>query len=149
MPFTIDVVVKFTDRYSADAHNFMARRKLAAPLRFCELETDIVVISDHLENAKDVTLTADGYYKLFQALVDLHAENMVYGDLRAPNLMLSKNGSPSLVDYDWARPIGSSTYSHNLNLEDDAFPRDAAGREIKPADDLYMLAKYKLNHTDL
>lgn len=62
-------------------------------------------------------------------------------------MILSKDGTPSLVDYGWAGLIGSSTYPHNLNLEDDVFPRDASGREIKPADEFYMLAKYKSTHT--
>lgn len=84
-PFTRDVVVKFTDLYSDVVHTFMETRNLAPRLHFCQFQTHIgqfVVISDYLENADKVSLSADGYNKLSQALEDLHKGNMVYGDLR-------------------------------------------------------------------
>jgi serine/threonine protein kinase len=40
----------------------------------------------------------------------LHAANLVFGDLRPPNVMITKAKEVKLIDFDWAGDLGQAQY---------------------------------------
>jgi serine/threonine protein kinase len=44
------------------------------------------------------------------ALKHLHDNGFVFGDLRAPNIMITKNEEVKLIDFDWADMHGKSQH---------------------------------------
>jgi RIO-like serine/threonine protein kinase len=50
-----------------------------------------------------------------QALGILHAKNIVFADLRHPNIMIDKDGHVLLIDFDWCGVHEESTYLVLLN----------------------------------
>jgi len=63
------------------------------------------------------------YKAVQQALVKLHREGFVHGDLHKANIMVKRNRVDSedlhdiiLIDFDWARKEGSVRYPSNIIL---------------------------------
>jgi hypothetical protein len=115
-----DIVVKFVARYGERAHRLLANDGLAPELFYCgspHLKDDdpsyhslSMVVMDYIdgdtltlakanlneEAAKEVRL------KLVRALALLHDNGLVYGDLRLPNVMITKANELKLIDFDWS-----------------------------------------------
>ena len=105
-----DVVVKFVERYGEEAHRLLAREYLAPQLFYCGkigvLEGDPsyahlhMVVMEYidgktLDKAKHVRPTLMG--QLRRALDVLHGQGYVFGDLRGPNIMITKNEKVKLT----------------------------------------------------
>ncbi|KAF5369602.1 hypothetical protein D9757_010468 [Collybiopsis confluens] len=95
----VDVVVKFAYRYGALGHHLLAEAGLAPPLYHCAFDESIgmwVVVMDYVQgqicNGKLVEGEGDS---LKHAIEILHAQDLVFGDLRGPNVIIteSKKGS--------------------------------------------------------
>lgn len=53
--------------------------------------------------------------KVEEALGILHAKNIVFADLRHPNIMINKDERVLLIDFDWCRMHEEDTYTVSLN----------------------------------
>ena len=147
----IEVVVKFTARYNADAHRLLASAGHAPQLYSCARVCGglYMVVMELVPGkplgywvAGEVRVPRSVYTDIEAALGVLHAAGLVFGDLRPPNVVCVPSASapePSdgpeeeqpgargmLVDFDWAGTVGVDRYPATL---DDSLPDWAAGVE--------------------
>lgn len=54
---------------------------------------------------------------LREALRILHDNDLVFEDLRSPNIILPPEGKPMFVDFDWAGRAGEVTYPPDINMD--------------------------------
>lgn len=158
----VEVVVKFTTKYNADAHRVLANAGLAPALHACipvcgRLHM-VVMERVHGEMAWDVQQRGEllpyTVYKDVKAAINLlHQHNFVFGDLRTPNIMCAPGASSSgsdegshamLIDFDWVGTHGSARYPAILNdtLSVWAFGMQRRAMMYKEHD-LAMLEKFR------
>lgn len=124
-----DVIVKFTARYSEEAHRLLAKAQLAPTLHYCEqvMGDLFMIVMDRVDGTSIWQLQQDKSpisavvpTKVVEAVGILHANNIVHGDLRDPNILYSEsNESVMLVDFDWPGKDGEGTYPATLNRSAD------------------------------
>ena len=131
-----DIVVKFVDRYGQRAHQILADEDLAPKLLYCgsphfdEDEPSYQSISmvvmeyidgDTLSVAKKNKMSEESAETVRstvrRALELLHSHGLVFGDLRAPNIMITKNGKVKLIDFNWAGEGGQAKYPSLISSE--------------------------------
>ncbi|KAF5365376.1 hypothetical protein D9757_012131 [Collybiopsis confluens] len=101
-----DVVVKFAHRYGEVGHRLLAEAGLAPRLYYCAFEKSVgmwVVVMQYVPGriCHGPLLEGEGS-SLQQAINLLHAQDLVFGDLREPNVIISKpKRSVCLVDFEW------------------------------------------------
>lgn len=151
-----EVIVKFTARYNETAHHILADAQLAPKLHFCGLVVGnlYMVVMEHVHGKSIWQLQEDGIpvpgvvsKKVEDALNLLHASNIVFGDLRDPNVVYVASsegeGCVMLVDFDWPAKDGEGRYPAMLN------PNNAWSDEVAPhgimrkCHDLWQLARLK------
>lgn len=149
-----EVVVKFPVRYCRSAHECLASQKLAPELHFCEpIQGGLcMVVMDYVEasdwgNMSD-KFPRDAYHDVERAIRSLHERNLVFGDLRLPNILLVDRADRGckgamLVDFDWCSKDGDARYPDVLNDtgEIDWAPGVERHGSMKKAHDLYRLAR--------
>ena len=142
---TIPCVVKFAVRYGAEAHRIMEKLDAAVELLYCNWEPTVgrwVVITKFHEPLPVEKQTQAGINHLREALMKLHDQGYVHGDVRAPNIIIDKDDKPRFLDFDWSHKIGEVRYPNNLNPAVE-WPYDASGGGlIKAEHDLEMLNIY-------
>ena len=115
----VQVIVKFTHSYSKEAHSLLADASLAPVLRHCAYEEDVgmwVVVMDYIEGGADWTeLSSECAESLRMAVQTLHEKNIVFGDLRTPNV-LALEDKVMVIDFDWAGRAGSARYPYDIWL---------------------------------
>lgn len=121
-----DIVVKFVTSYGVDAHREMALAGLAPKLLYygrIDVERGVLsygdlrmVVMEHvdgltLNKALELGKVPQNFQsdlrKVFQ---HLHDAGYVYGDLRQPNVMITREGKVQLIDFDWAGRDGKVKY---------------------------------------
>lgn len=121
------VVVKFCHTYGEEAHTIVAAAGLAPRLRFVGALCGggkMVVMDD--ANGEPASVALQSLKVLPSTVMDdlksalhiLHANDLVYGDLRLPNIIVRQEGSQwraSLIDFDWSGAAGAVCYPPNLN----------------------------------
>lgn len=121
-----EVIVKLTPRYNGDAHRILANAGLAPKLYFCDKVVGDLhfVVMDRLVGTSvfqlvetKTPLSVVVLEKVRQAVDLLHAQNIVFGDLRSQNIFVLDTGDVYLVDFDWAGTDGVSRYPATLNVE--------------------------------
>jgi len=140
-------IVKFTERYSAEAHELMESIGVAAPLLHCEFEPSVgmfCVVTEYIHETEGTKISVQGATMLRQALQSLHNSGLVFGDLRSPNVILDSEGWPYLIDFDWSGKEGEMRYPVNLNMDDKMIWADGilSYALITKEHDLAMLNKY-------
>ncbi|TBU52857.1 hypothetical protein BD310DRAFT_888780 [Dichomitus squalens] len=131
----VEVVVKFTERYHQEAHRILAAEHLAPALHACvPVCGDLfMVVMDrvHGEMAWEAANRQELLpYRIYQdikrAIALLHSHDLVFGDLRTPNIMVVPGGSGPddghrgmLVDFDWVGTHDRGRYPASL---DDGLP---------------------------
>ena len=159
------VIVKFTNTYGRKGHELLAARSFAPALWFCEKVESVggsyVVVMDFVEGSSldgDDILGLDAAHVLEQAVKELHDNGLVFGDLRAPNIILLDSNLNSediagphsestptttlmLVDFDWCNEEGQAKYPADINLDADmGWHADVeCGGRIRQEHDLHML----------
>ena len=128
----MEVIVKFTQQYSEDAHQFCANTG-AAPklLGFCTLAAGwYMAVMEYLgpevyhildiKDASDASLVMG----IQEVVKTLHSGGFVHGDIWPVNMMTCHvlNGPEDvqdvfLIDFDWAGLDGTVQYPPNLNRE--------------------------------
>ncbi|PCH39272.1 hypothetical protein WOLCODRAFT_167869 [Wolfiporia cocos MD-104 SS10] len=108
----VKVVVKFVHQYGKHRHELLAKEGLAPALHyFAPLGGGIYVIvmdfvtGDTIFEAKSESLSPDVLTDIERAVNLLHANDLVFGDLRQPNVMVVKREDRKhgvmLIDFDW------------------------------------------------
>ena len=119
-----EIVVKFAESYSEEAHRMLAAETLAPELLHCERISDEVhfVVMDYFDGRPMEESDLEGEDKdtliksLRKALDILHKRGFVFGDLREPNILIS-GGDLRLVDFDWCGKVGEAFYPQNISME--------------------------------
>ena len=117
------VVVKFAYTYSREGHNLLAQSDppLAPRLWFCEKVESIgmyVVVMDFVAS-QDCGMSAAERTSLRDAVELLHTRDLVFGDLRDPNVLRCPGGGVFLIDFDWCGKVGEARYPSDINLNKD------------------------------
>lgn len=143
------VVVKFTDRYCEDGHRLLAGHGLAPALIHCERMDSLgglwVLVMDYVDEVqggKKEWIVQD----VERALKLLHEANIVFGDLRDPNILrVRREGyvGAMLVDFDWAGVEGEVRYPMGINLEVSWAPGTDPDELIMKEHDQYMFDEFK------
>jgi serine/threonine protein kinase len=157
---TRDIVVKFVERYSERAHRILAKARLAPQLLYygpvhCDPKQPsynslYMVVMEYIDGftyasaklAMTKARRATVRSELDRALRLLHENGLVFGDLRAPNVMITKQKEQvMLIDFDWAGEAGQVQYPHLLSSVIE-WPQDVQALDpIKKEHDLEMLEK--------
>ena len=127
----ISVIIKFCEFYGETAHRTLAAEGLAPTLHYCSRITGgtMMVIMDELAGQdagcqfKDSDLPLTVIRDIKQALEVLHRENLVFGDVRRPNIVVMQSPDKygdnewhgQLIDFDWSGPVGDARYPLELN----------------------------------
>jgi hypothetical protein len=124
------LIIKFVKRYHAFAHQLLADRGLAPKLYYSALDDAEngrrlgleIVVMDFVEgkNAHDLFPTGrlpDSKFRFVKEAMDiLHAQFIVFGDLRLSNIIVAEDGDkPMLIDFDWCGKNMSARYPPDLN----------------------------------
>ncbi|KAF8329867.1 hypothetical protein F5887DRAFT_1003612 [Amanita rubescens] len=144
-----EVVVKFTARYNEVAHRLLAMAGLAPRLHFCDrVIGDLYMVVMERVNGKSIwqlqeekiPLPAIISKEVDKAVHLLHENNIVFGDLRDPNILYDESvGRVFLVDFDWSGRDGESRYPATLNLSN-AWAEEVSPNSImRKAHDLWQL----------
>lgn len=143
--------IKFTRKYSVDAHRYCSDKGFAPRLHAVEKLPGgwLMVVMDHLvlpyELVSDLPLDPKLAARLRNAVVQLHNGGFVHGDIRAVNLMAYRNGDQEqggvmILDFDWAGADGTAKYPANVNTISIWRPEAAIdGKPIMKSHDLAML----------
>lgn len=100
-------IVKSTKLYCQDAHKILVEASPAPGLRYCEKVESIgmyLVVMDIIvgEYPEAPRKDRDFTEKLRMAIETLHAKGFVHGDLREPNVLVTKEGDVKIIDFDWS-----------------------------------------------
>jgi len=154
-----DIVVKFVDRYGERAHRLLANKDLAPKLLYCgspQLNDDqptyrsiSMVVMDYVDgdtlivpkrkmNEETIETVRS---EIRRALDLLHDNGLVFGDLRPPNVMITKAGKVKLIDFNWAGDEGQAKYP-SLISDDITWPEGVKALAVMRREhDLAMLNK--------
>lgn len=148
------VLVRFTAQYGREAHALLAEKGLAPQLFHYEVLENgwAVVIMDFvdgldLDSARQWIVPSRVLKDVKKALRVLHKKNLVFGDLRRPNIVLCKRDVPGggteqggmLVDFDWAGKHDEQRYPPMLNPEFKWAEGIKGGGVMKKEHDIAML----------
>jgi serine/threonine protein kinase len=130
-----DIVVKFVDRYGERAHQLLADVGLAPRLLYCGLpcpnndqpssQPISMVIMEYIDgntlaeakHIKDEETLEGVQLELQRALKLLHKHGLVFGDLRLPNIMVTKDDKAKLIDFNWAGEANQAKYPLLISQE--------------------------------
>ncbi|KAJ3508829.1 hypothetical protein NLJ89_g5539 [Agrocybe chaxingu] len=131
-----EVIVKFTARYNEVAHRLLADAQLAPKLHFCGRVVGnlFMIVMDRVDGKSiwqlqqdDKPVPAIVSEKVAEAIGILHANGIVFGDLRDPNILhVASKDHVVLVDFDWPGKDGESRYPASLNSA------NTWAREVEP-----------------
>ena len=118
-----DVVIKFVQRYGEEAHSLLAGENLAPQLlyhgKIGVLEGSPsyghlrMVVMEYIDGEtfdKAKQIPSNWVDQVRHALEVLHSHGYVFGDLRQPNIMVTRNNDIKLIDFDWAGTQQESRY---------------------------------------
>ena len=137
------IVVKFTRSYCEEAHSLLAALSLAPKLlHHAEFAGIHFVVMERLEVAGDTSNLLrdkgeDGKKhvdSLREAVQALHDQKLVFGDLREPNILITKDGL-KLVDFDWSGKEGTVRYPADIARRVEWPKGVKGGTEIKAEHD--------------
>jgi serine/threonine protein kinase len=151
-----DIVVKFVDRYGQRAHQILADQGLAPKLLYCgsprlndnepTYQSISMVVMEYVDGdtfavAKPKDSVETVRPAVERALKLLHSHGLVFGDLRPPNVMITKGGEVKLIDFNWAGEEGQAKYPPLISPEI-AWPEGVEALAVmRKEHDLDMLRK--------
>ncbi|KAJ7747573.1 hypothetical protein B0H16DRAFT_1725992 [Mycena metata] len=175
-----EVVVKFTRAYNTEAHAKLAALGLA-PKLYCHTAVRgglLMIVMEKLVgntafhwmqiNSTTPPLPSSVYTNIETAIKELHALDLVFGDLRLPNIMLVRgqggigndrqehsdnytdaeyiahsdsglNIRALLIDFDWTAKDGVGRYPATISLSEEWSPDVCRYGVMRKTDDLYCL----------
>ena len=154
-----EIVVKFVDRYGVRAHRILAAEGLAPKLFFYgsprlsneqpSYRSLSMVVMEYIDGetfaqAKkemNTQTTEKVRLELRRALDLLHDHGLVFGDLRPPNVMITKAHKVKLIDFNWAGENGQAKYPYLISPGID-WPEGVKALAVMKTDhDFDMLSK--------
>jgi serine/threonine protein kinase len=154
-----DIVVKFVDRYGERAHRLLADKDLAPNILFCgsprlddeqpSYHSISMVVMEYIDGEPlaqvkeemNAQTTEKVQLELRRALDLLHDHGLVFGDLRPPNVMITKAQEVKLIDFNWAGEKGQAKYPYLISPGVD-WPEGVKALAVMKTDhDLDMLSK--------
>ena len=124
-----DIVVKFVDHYGERAHRLLAENNLAPTLFYygspCldkkpSYHSLSMVVMDYIDGDTLASAKEEGRLdektiqivrsELLRAIKILHLGGLVFGDLRLPNVIITKANEVKLIDFNWAGEEGRAKY---------------------------------------
>ncbi|KAK2461366.1 hypothetical protein APHAL10511_006590 [Amanita phalloides] len=123
-----DIVVKFVERYGQGAHEILADQGFAPKLLYYgspHLDDDepsygstFMVVMEYIDGVMFAKAKEEMSEELLEtvrsdvrsALELLHVRGLVFGDLRPPNVMITKADKVKLIDFNWAGVEGQAKY---------------------------------------
>ncbi|KAF9232355.1 hypothetical protein BU15DRAFT_90679 [Melanogaster broomeanus] len=148
---SVQICIKFTRRYSKEAHLHCAKLGFAPKLRGFEVlpggwymvVMDKLVGYDLLADLPDSDrLSGLVFETIREQLKTLHACQLVHGDVRDTNVLVKKDDRAKfmIIDFDWAGKIGDVRYPPYVNYMDVWRPEGARdGKLVEVAHDDEML----------
>ncbi|CAE6389813.1 unnamed protein product [Rhizoctonia solani] len=153
------IVVKFVQKYNADAHKLLAENKLAPELLYngtahpeeqpgpehAMIVMDFVHGVDLQEWSISSPLSRSAFNDIDTAVKLLHSHNFVFGDLREPNVMILQDsigratGRAMLIDFDWCGEHLEGRYPLKMNTTLGWHPGVGLGAVMDKQHDLHML----------
>jgi len=122
-PTSESIVVKFVHGYNKEAHELLAAMGMAPKLRYCNkvgvrdgdpsyghLRMIVMDFVDGETVEKAKTLPPTFGQQIRDILILLHQNDYVFGDLRGPNVMITKNNEVMFIDFDMVGKHRESTY---------------------------------------
>ncbi|KAH9066510.1 kinase-like domain-containing protein [Lactarius vividus] len=156
------IVVKFVQTYNTEAHRLLASANRAPQLLYCsaddpnppELGGLIMVVMEYSDGITvhqrygNDQLPQLIFEQVEEGLEILHANNIVFGDLRPPNILITKDNHVLLIDFDWCGLDAEQTYPVSLNDAHDInqihwHPGVKRGGIMKKEHDIFMLQRMK------
>lgn len=146
------IVVKFAQTYGKEAHRLLAEKNMAPKLHYCGrvgedagydnlklVVMEVVQGKTAADIYDDQPLPTDVIKQLRAALAILHSRNLVFGDLRRPNIMIKSDNVAQLVDFDWSGVHDQARYPVHLS-RDVEWPEGVGSyRTLQKQHDLDML----------
>ncbi|KAI0287938.1 hypothetical protein B0F90DRAFT_1148985 [Multifurca ochricompacta] len=121
------VLIKFCEAYHGDAHRIVAKAGYAPQLFFCErLQGGVMMVIMELVDGSDAfhyfgstkTIPSDLLDDVKAAISELHKANLVFGDMRRPNILVKEEKDRSralLIDFEWVGEADQARYPPSLN----------------------------------
>jgi hypothetical protein len=149
------IVVKFTRRYNTKAHRLLEAHGFAPALYFASSEHPtypppanlLVIVTEFITEAPSGPSRSEAYDTLGEALDILHRNGLVFGDLRAPNILVPAIRPPhsarvALIDFDWCGKVGNSLYPWDINMKDIRWASSVGpGATMEYRHDIFMLER--------
>jgi hypothetical protein len=121
------LVVKFVSTYNAQAHRLLADHQLAPILHYAGTEDAdkrtyggrYMIVMGFVDATRPLgSLSDDQIGQVRQAVGLLHLHDLVFGDLRHPNILVTaETRKVMIIDFDWCSPVGEGRYPASLNQE--------------------------------
>ncbi|KAJ4500662.1 hypothetical protein C8R41DRAFT_810546 [Lentinula lateritia] len=126
-----NVVVKFACRYGETGHRLLAEAGLAPRIYYCAFDETIglwVIVMDYVEGVVCKGKLVGGEAKsLTRAIKLLHDNDLVFGDLREPNIIISKpRECVCVVDFEWCGPCKDIKEGGNVVQRRTRYPTNIA-----------------------
>ena len=150
------VVVKFCEQYHGEGHRIVAAAGFAPELFFCEMIQGgvMMVIMEHVNarsayyHFKDLNLPPEIVHDVESGLEKLHRVNLVFGDLRRPNVLIVESEERLkglLIDFDWVGLEDETWYPPLLNDSGEILWADGVRPHVpmKKSHDLEMVTLLK------
>ena len=141
-----EVVVKFSQRYGIDVHQFLANKNKASEvLHFTELPGKwfVVVMEKVTALPKKDAVCVKVHRELQNVLEELKSNEFMHGDLRPQNILLLADNGIKVVDFYWAGKSGVGKYPKDLNIECSWHPDVTPGGPILHEHDNYQLSLWE------
>ena len=157
----MNVIVKFVEQYSKEAHGILERVDLAPKLLCCKKATSrfYMVVMEDLANAQQLGSYINNEtpieHKRFlleqseKALRELHTNHYCHGDFRGNNILVVPSNNAigmdiRVIDFDWSGKADKDTYPYFMNHFVLRWHETASdGEVLKPEHDSYWLLQLR------
>lgn len=140
----VEVIVKFAHRYGESGHRLLAKEDLAPTVYYCAFEETVgmwAIVMSKVTGDTSRALTAKQSKELQRAVGLLHAQELVFGDLRRPNVIAIGKDKISLIDYEWCGRGEVVRYPTDISTSLDWAPGVGPDKVITKEHDEYQLNK--------
>ncbi|KAI5117971.1 hypothetical protein M0805_004905 [Coniferiporia weirii] len=148
------LVVKFVSKYHAQAHRLLAEHQLAPVLHYAGTEDAnaqkhggrYMIVMDFVEEARpwEYYLSEDQVGQVGRAIDLLHSHDLVFGDLRRPNILITAGTqNVMIIDFNWCSRADEGRYPPSLNQDPEIYWAEGVGPYciMRKQHDLDMLKK--------